>query len=69
MIWIGLVMQIAGSVVNLIWGLMGLNANPSWFFITQMIVAYGNGYVMSNLAAGAISVRPQAAGTASGVGA
>jgi DHA1 family bicyclomycin/chloramphenicol resistance-like MFS transporter len=67
MIWIGLVMQIVGSVVNLIWGLMGLNANPAWFFITQMIVAYGNGYVMSNLAAGAVSVRPQAAGTASGV--
>lgn len=67
MIWIGLSMQIIGSIVNLVWGLVGLNAYPSWFFITQMIVAYGNGYVMSNLAAGAISVRPQAAGTASGV--
>lgn len=67
MIWIGLTMQIVGSALNLVWGLTGLNANPAWFFITQMIVAYGNGYVMSNLAAGAISVRPQAAGTASGV--
>ncbi|ETR78863.1 major facilitator transporter [Afipia sp. P52-10] len=67
MMWIGLNMQIAGSVLNLIWGLMGLSAHPAWFFITQMIVAYGNGYVMTNAAAGAISVRPQAAGTASGV--
>lgn len=67
MIWIGLSMQVIGSLVNLTWGILGLSAHPAWFFITQMIVAYGNGYVMSNLAAGAISVRPQAAGTASGV--
>ena len=67
MIWFGLALQVFGSVLTLIQGLIGLNVNPSWFFITQMIVAYGNGFVMSNLAAGAISVRPQAAGTASGV--
>ena len=67
MIWIGIALQIAGAVVNLVWGLAGLTANPAWLFITQMIVAYGNGFVMSNVAAGAISVRPQAAGTASGV--
>lgn len=67
MIWFGLSLQVAGSIVNLIWGLIGLNVHPSWFFITQMIVAFGNGFVMSNVAAGAISVRPQAAGTASGV--
>jgi DHA1 family bicyclomycin/chloramphenicol resistance-like MFS transporter len=67
MIWFGLTLQVLGSVINLIQGFAGLNVNPSWFFITQMIVAYGNGFVMSNIAAGAISVRPQAAGTASGV--
>jgi MFS transporter, DHA1 family, multidrug resistance protein len=67
MIWIGLIMQVVGSAINLLWGVMGLNADPAWFFITQMIVAYGNGYVMPNLSAGAVSVRPQAAGTASGV--
>jgi DHA1 family bicyclomycin/chloramphenicol resistance-like MFS transporter len=31
-----------------------------------MIVMFGNAFVMSNSAAGAISVRPEAAGTASG---
>ncbi len=67
MIWIGLAIQTGGSILNLIWGLVGLNVSPSWFFITQCIVGYGNGYVMSNIAAGAVSVRPQAAGTASGV--
>jgi DHA1 family bicyclomycin/chloramphenicol resistance-like MFS transporter len=67
MIWIGLAIQTGGSILNTIWGVVGLNVNPSWFFITQCIVGYGNGYVMSNIAAGAVSVRPQAAGTASGV--
>ncbi len=67
MIWIGLVLQVVSAVLNLVWGIAGLSVDPAWLFITQMISAYGNGYVMSNVAAGAISVRPQAAGTASGV--
>ena len=67
MIWIGLVMQIGGSLLNLLSGLAGFNVSPAWFFGIQVIVSYGNGYCMPNLAAGAVSVRPQAAGTASGV--
>jgi DHA1 family bicyclomycin/chloramphenicol resistance-like MFS transporter len=39
---------------------------PSWLFGTQMLVMVANAFVMSNSAAGAISVRPEAAGTASG---
>jgi DHA1 family bicyclomycin/chloramphenicol resistance-like MFS transporter len=39
---------------------------PSWLFGTQMLVMFANAFVMSNSAAGAISVRPDAAGTASG---
>jgi DHA1 family bicyclomycin/chloramphenicol resistance-like MFS transporter len=39
---------------------------PSWLFGTQMLVMFANAFVMSNSAAGAISVRPEAAGTASG---
>ena len=66
LIWFGLALQIAGSVLNLVWGLAGLNQNPSWLFITHMLVMFANAFVMSNSAAGAISVRPQAAGTASG---
>jgi DHA1 family bicyclomycin/chloramphenicol resistance-like MFS transporter len=67
MIWIGLVMQIGGSILNLLSGLAGFNVSPVFFFGIQIIVSYGNGYCMPNLAAGAVSVRPQAAGTASGV--
>lgn len=67
MIWIGLVLQIAGSVINTIWGVTGLNQMPSWLFGTHMIVMFGNAFAMSNATAGALSVRPRAAGTAAGI--
>ncbi len=67
MIWIGLALQIAGSIVNTIWGVTGLNLMPSWLFYTHMIVMFGNAFAMSNASAGALSVRPQAAGTAAGI--
>ena len=66
LIWFGLALQSAGSLLNLVWGIAGLNLLPSWLFGTQMLVMFANAFVMSNSAAGAISVRPDAAGTASG---
>jgi DHA1 family bicyclomycin/chloramphenicol resistance-like MFS transporter len=66
LIWFGLALQLSGSLLNLIWSLAGWNAAPGWLFGTQMIVMVGNAFVMANSAAGAISVRPEAAGTASG---
>jgi DHA1 family bicyclomycin/chloramphenicol resistance-like MFS transporter len=66
LIWFGLALQLLGTSLNLIWSIFGTNQMPSWLFGTQMIVMVANAFVMSNSAAGAISVRPQAAGTASG---
>ena len=66
LIWFGLALQFAGSFLNLLWSIGGINQVPSWLFATQMIVMCANAFVMSNSAAGAISVRPEAAGTASG---
>jgi DHA1 family bicyclomycin/chloramphenicol resistance-like MFS transporter len=66
LIWFGLALQLFGSLLNLVWGVTGINQVPSWLFGTQMIVMFANAFVMSNSAAGAISVRPEAAGTASG---
>src|SRR6266849_10115220 len=66
LIWFGLALQFAGSLLNLVWGIAGLNQAPSWLFGTQMLVMFANAFVMSNSASGAISVRPEAAGTASG---
>jgi MFS transporter, DHA1 family, multidrug resistance protein len=66
LIWFGLALQLAGALLNLVWGITGLNQAPSWLFGTHMVVMFANAFVMSNSAAGAISVRPEAAGTASG---
>src|SRR5207248_5212572 len=66
LIWFGLALQLAGSALNLVWGVTGLNQAPSWLFGTQMLVMFANAFVMSNSVAGAISIRPDAAGTASG---
>ena len=66
LIWFGLGLQLGGSLLNLFWSFAGWNEAPAWLFGTQMIVMAGNAFVMSNSAAGAISIRPEAAGTASG---
>jgi MFS transporter, DHA1 family, multidrug resistance protein len=66
LIWFGLALQLAGSLLNLAWSAIGLNQTPGLLFGTQMIVMFANAFVMSNSAAGALSVRPEAAGTASG---
>ncbi len=66
LIWFGLALQVGGSALNLVWSFAGLNQAPAVLFGTQMIVMFANAFVMSNSAAGAISVRPEAAGTASG---
>ena len=66
LIWFGLALQFAGSLLNLSFSFAGLNQAPLLLFGTQMIVMFANAFVMSNSAAGAISVRPDAAGTASG---
>ena len=67
LIWFGLALQFSGAMLNLLWGITGLNQAPSWLFITHMLITFANAFAMSNSAAGAISIRPQAAGTASGV--
>jgi DHA1 family bicyclomycin/chloramphenicol resistance-like MFS transporter len=66
LIWLGLVLQLSGAFLNFIWGIFGFNQMPVVLFGTQMIVMFANAAVMANSAAGAISVRPSAAGTASG---
>ena len=38
LIWFGLALQLFGSLLNLLWGVTGLNQMPSWLFGTQMLV-------------------------------
>jgi len=44
-----------------------LHAGPAIIFLPQMLISYGNGLLLPNAIAGAISIRPQAAGAASGM--
>jgi DHA1 family bicyclomycin/chloramphenicol resistance-like MFS transporter len=63
-----------GSYVGLLGALLVVTLTltvPHWgpvtIFLPQFITAFGNGLLLPNSIAGAISVRPQAAGTASGI--
>jgi len=66
LIWFGLALQLTGACLNFAWSMFGFNQVPAVLFGTQMLVMFANASVMANSAAGAISVRPGAAGTASG---
>ena len=66
LIWFGLVLQLTSAALNFAWSIFGFNQLPSVLFGTQMLLMFANAAVMANSAAGAISVRPGAAGTASG---
>ena len=43
------------------------DAGPAIIFLPQLLISYGNGLLLPNAIAGAVSVRPQTAGTASGI--
>jgi DHA1 family bicyclomycin/chloramphenicol resistance-like MFS transporter len=67
MIWWGLLVSLAGVALSV--GLTGMqpNAGPAALFLPQLIISTGNGLLLPNSFAGAISVRPQASGGASGI--
>jgi DHA1 family bicyclomycin/chloramphenicol resistance-like MFS transporter len=67
MIWWGLLVSLAGVALS-----VGLTAffphwGPATLFVPQVIISAGNGFLLPNSFAGAVSVRPQAAGAASGI--
>lgn len=67
MILAGLVMELIGGVLTVALLAVYGNASPALIFLPQLIVSYGNGLLMANALSGAISIRPQAAGSASGM--
>lgn len=56
-----------GSLVTVLWVWTTPHGGPIMLFAPQLFTAFGNGLVVPNAIAGAISVRPTAAGTASGI--
>ena len=67
MIRAGIAFQLFGSVLAVAFALSWPDGGPWTVFAAQVFLSFGNGLFLPNTIAGAISVRPQAAGTASGV--
>lgn len=63
----GLVVELIGCLVTVALIACFENATPALIFLPQLVVSYGNGLLMANSISGAISIRPQAAGSASGM--
>src|SRR5215470_16522943 len=67
LIWWGIAFTIAGCLLNL----FVYVAFPGWematIFLPQIVIGFGNGLLLPTSIAGAVSIRPQVAGTASGV--
>ena len=67
MIKAGIAFELVGSGLTsvLVAGLP--DGGPAIIFLPQLLISYGNGLLLPNAIAGAISIRPQAAGTAAGM--
>jgi MFS transporter, DHA1 family, multidrug resistance protein len=67
LIWWGIALTIAGCLLNV----FVYSALPGWematVFLPQIIIGFGNGLLLPTSVAGAVSIRPQVAGTASGM--
>ena len=55
----------AAAAVLLVWA--APDGGPATIFLPQLVTAFANGLLLPNSIAGAISVRPQAAGAAAGI--
>ena len=67
LIWWGIALTIIGCLLNV----LVYVALPGWematLFLPQVIIGFGNGLLLPTSVAGAVSIRPQVAGTASGM--
>ncbi len=67
MIHLGLISLIAGAILTVVICVILPDGGPWTIFVPQLLISFGNGVFLPNCVAGAVSVRPQAAGTASGI--
>ena len=63
----GIVFELTGASLTALLVATLPEAGPAIIFLPQLVISYGNGLLLPNAIAGAISVRPQAAGAASGM--
>ena len=67
MIVAGIACELIGASLTCVLVATLPEAGPAIIFLPQLLISYGNGLLLPNAIAGAVSVRPQAAGTASGM--
>ena len=67
MIVTGIAFEVAGAGLTCVLVAAMPQAGPAVIFLPQLVISFGNGLLLPNCIAGAVSVRPQAAGTASGM--
>jgi len=67
MIRAGVLITVLGAVVGIVWVLLDRQGGPAVIFAPQMIIGFASGFMLPNAIAGAVSVRPNAAGTAAGI--
>ena len=67
MIRAGVAVTVFGALVGIVWMLLDPLSSPAVIMTPQMIIGFASGFMLPNSIAGAVSVRPQAAGAASGL--
>jgi MFS transporter, DHA1 family, multidrug resistance protein len=67
MLWWGLILELAATAASAILVAVIPDAGPASIFVPLFVLYVGNGMALPNAIAGAVSVRPGAAGTAAGV--
>ena len=67
MIMAGIGFELVGACLTTVLVASFWEAGPAIIFLPQLVIAYGNGLLLPNSIAGAVSVRPQAAGAAAGM--
>jgi DHA1 family bicyclomycin/chloramphenicol resistance-like MFS transporter len=67
MVRAGVAVTVLGAAVGIVWVLIEPHGGPWVIFAPQMIIGFASGFMLPNAISGAVSVRPQSAGAASGI--
>jgi len=67
MVRAGVAVTVLGAMVGMVWVLLYPQSGPELIMVPQFIIGFASGFMLPNAIAGAVSVRPQAAGTAAGI--
>lgn len=64
----GCILAAAGGALTIVTVLyFPVSAGPAVIFVPQLLMSFANGLMLPNIVAGAVSVRPEAAGSAAGI--